>query len=255
PCPVGDRDYYAAVPDTGTQDAPAVVFVHGAGGSGEGSLRNTGMVNAFLDRGYVVIAPDGFTREGRSGRSWGFHPQSGRQAEDIAFLQDVRDDATERFDLDPDRIILAGFSIGGSMTAYTACEAPDSFAAFAPLAGNFWRPHPVECAGPVQMLHTHGWTDGTVPLEGRAFRGADRNDPSTRAQGDIGYAMNLWRDTNECPTYQPRQFNTDGPFWQRTWTDCIDGSALTFALHDRGHIIPLGWADLVVDWVETLPAN
>lgn len=254
-CAVGDRAYYAAMPDTGGEDAPAVVYVHGFGGSGEGALRNTGMVDDFLERGYAVIAPDGTPRAGRNGRSWGFHPSSGRQSDEIAFLQAVRDDAIERFDLDPDRVILAGFSIGGSMTAYTACAAPDSFAAYAPLSGNFWRPHPAECAGPVQMLHTHGWTDGTVPLEGRVLNRVDRNRPDARAQGDIGYAMNLWRDTNQCAQYQARRFDTDSPFWQRSWTDCADGSALTFALFDGGHVIPRGWPDLVADWFEALPAN
>jgi polyhydroxybutyrate depolymerase len=255
PCPVGDRAYYAALPDLGAKNAPAVVFIHGFGGSGEGALRNAGMVNTFLERGYALIAPDGTPRTGGDGRSWGFHQQSGRQADEITFLQEVRDDAIARFDLAPDRIILAGFSIGGSMTAYTACAAPDSFTAFAPLAGNFWRPHPTECMGPVKMLHTHGWTDGTVPLEGRVVNQVDRDEMGAVAQGDISYAMGLWRDTNKCANYQPRQFDTDGPFWQRTWTNCSAGSALTFALFDGGHVIPQGWPDLIVDWAEAQSAN
>ena len=255
PCNVGDRAYYAAVPDTGGESLPAVVFIHGFGGSGEGALRNETMVSGFLERGYAVIAPNGTPREGRNGRSWGFHPLSAQQAVDIAFLQAVRDDAIERFALDPERIVLAGFSIGGSMTAYTACAAPDSFAAYAPLSGNFWRPHPTECEGPVKMLHTHGWTDGTVPIEGRVVNRVDRNSPDAFAQGDILYALGLWRDTNGCADYQARQFETDSPFWQRSWTDCADGSALTFALFDGGHVIPRGWPELVVDWIDGLPTN
>ena len=40
-------------------------------------------------------------------------------------------------------------------------------AAYAPVAGSFWRPHPdmEACAGPVDLLHTHGWRDKTVPLD------------------------------------------------------------------------------------------
>ncbi|MBT0958360.1 alpha/beta fold hydrolase [Alphaproteobacteria bacterium KMM 3653] len=255
PCPVGDRAYYVAAPEGGTQDGPAVVYIHGFGGSGAGALRNSGMVNDFLARGYTVIAPDGVVREGRNGRSWRFHPASGGQADEIAFLQDVRDDAIARLGLNPEGVILAGFSIGGSMTAYTACAAPESFAAYAPLSGNFWRPHPAECAGPVQMLHTHGWRDGTVPIEGRVVNRVERDRPDAFAQGDIHYALGLWRDTNGCTDYQARSFDTSTPFWQRSWTGCESGSALTFALFDGGHVVPRGWPDLVVDWVEALPAN
>jgi len=252
PCPVGERAYYIALPSVSDRPAPAVVFVHGFGGSGKGALRNRDMVNAFTARGYAVIAADGVPRAGGNGRSWGFHPRSPRQAQDIAYLQNIRDHAVAQFNLDADRIILAGFSIGGSMTAYTACAAPESFAAYAPLGGNFWRPHPNECIGPVKMLHTHGWSDGTVPLEGRVVNNVDRTETNAFAQGDIGYAILLWRETNECETYQPKKFDTSGPFWKRTWTNCAEGSELTFALFSGGHIIPKAWPDMVADWAEAL---
>ena len=255
PCEIDDRTYYIATPESTGTPAPAIVFVHGFGGSGKGSLNNTRMVDAYLERGYAVIAPDGHLRQGGGGRSWGFHPQSGRQSDDIAFLQTVRDDAIERFNLDPNRVILGGFSIGGSMTAYAACIAPDSFLAYVPVGGNFWRPHPTECAGPVNMLHTHGWKDSTVPYEGRVVNRVGRDDPSAFAQGDIPYAISLWRDTNNCPTYQARRFDTSGEFWRRSWTDCAPNSALTLALFDGGHVIPQNWPSMVIDWVEALPAH
>ena len=252
-CMVGDRAYFAALPEpSGSDPVPAVVYIHGWGGSGAGALRNSGMVSAFLDRGYAVIAPDGVPREGRPGRSWRFHPVTGQQEAEIEFLKDVREDAIERFDLDPERIILAGFSIGGSMTAYTACLAPESFSAFAPVGGNFWRPHPTECEGPVKMLHTHGWRDGTVPLEGRVVNGVPSDDPNAFTQGDIFHAMDIWRQTNGCIHLKADRFQTDGDYWRRAWDRCTEGSALEFALYPGGHSIPKGWPDLVVNWFESL---
>ncbi|MDX8352494.1 alpha/beta hydrolase family esterase [Cognatiyoonia sp. IB215182] len=255
PCTVGERDYYIALPETGSEAMPSVVYIHGWGGSGSGALRNTGMVSAFLERGYAVIAPDGVPRQGANGRTWGFHPLSGRQMSEVAFLEAVRDDALGRFDLDPDRVMLAGFSIGGSMTAYTACLSPDSFAAYAPLGGNFWRPHPTECAGPVRMLHTHGWNDGTVPLEGRAVNGLPADDPEAFVQGDIFYALSIWRAANGCQYLKADRFVTDGPFWRRIWDRCSDGSALEFALYPGGHSIPGAWPELVVDWFDGLQSE
>ncbi|MEM6385827.1 MAG: alpha/beta fold hydrolase [Pseudomonadota bacterium] len=252
PCEVGERAYYIAMPEAAADPTPAIVYIHGWGGSGAGALRNTGMVSGFLERGYAVIAPDGVPREGRVGRSWRFHPSSGGQMQDVEFLDAVREDATERFGLDPERTLLAGFSIGGSMTAYAACLAPDNFAAYAPLGGNFWRPHPSECAGPVRLLHTHGWADATVPLEGRVVNDLPADDPRAFAQGDIFHAMSVWRRTNGCLHLKADRFATDGPYWRRIWERCAPDTALELALFPGGHSVPASWADLVVNWFEGL---
>lgn len=249
-CSVDGRDYYIALPDTPPEGA--VVYLHGWGGSGAGALRVSRMVDGYLDRGFAVIAPDGVPRAGRSGRSWRFHPSTGQQMQDVAFLTAVRDDAVARFGLDPDKMILGGFSIGGSMVAYTACLAPDSFAAYAPLGGNFWRPHPESCAGPVKMLHTHGWTDGTVPLEGRVVNRVPITDPNARAQGDIFAALQIWRETNACVHLRADRFDTEGPFLRRAWDRCAPDSALELAIFPGGHVVPEGWSALVMDWFETL---
>ncbi|MEM7440322.1 MAG: alpha/beta fold hydrolase [Pseudomonadota bacterium] len=252
PCSLETGDYYVAVPEGAAASVPAVVFIHGFGGSGSGVFRNSGMITRFLDRGFAVIAPEGLKRPGRNTRGWSFHPFFTKARDEVEFITSVRDDAITKHGVDPDRVILAGFSIGGSMTAYLACERPDAFAAYAPLGGNFWRPHPTECAGPVKMLHTHGWTDGTVPLEGRVLRGEDARDPQALIQGDIFYAMRLWRETNGCFQLKADKFVTKGPFWRRKWERCSDGSALELALFPGGHVIPKGWVDLTVDWFEGL---
>lgn len=250
-CTVDGRDYYVAVPD-GDGPAPAVIFVHGFGGSGAGALRNAGMVNAYLARGYAVIAPDGHPRDGASGRRWNFHPRTtGAQTAEMGHLEAVRDDAIARLDLDPDRIVLAGFSIGGSMVAYTACNRPDAFSAYAPLGGSFWRPHPTTCAGPVKMLHTHGWTDGTVPLEGRVVNQVPLSDPDAFAQGDVFVAMDVFRQANGCDYSDPDRIAVQGEYWLRAWDQCAQGSDLRLAVFPRGHVIPQSWPDLVIDWFET----
>ena len=151
---------------------PAVAFLHGWGASGAATLSNRGMVDTLLARGYAVIAPDGRKRDSGTGRTWDFHPARSTTAmrDEAAFLDAVADDAAARFAIDRDRVILAGFSIGGSTTSYIACKTPTTFAAFAPVAGSFWNPLPETCAGPVRLLHVHGWTDTTVPPEGRRLR-------------------------------------------------------------------------------------
>jgi polyhydroxybutyrate depolymerase len=252
PCLVEDGEYFLALPEGDEPAKAAVIFLHGAGSSGAATLRNTGMTSAFLERGYAVIAPSGTTREGRAGRSWSFHPEREARRDEIAFLSAVRDEALTSLGLDKENIFLAGFSVGGSMTSYLACTSPDSFKAYAPVAGSFWRPHPESCEGPVQLLHTHGWTDGTVPLEGRVLRGGDIRDDAAFAQGDVFHAMDIWRETNECFQLKADNFNTAGYFWRRKWERCAPDTALELALFPAGHIVPNGWAEMAIEWFEAL---
>jgi polyhydroxybutyrate depolymerase len=249
PCMVAMGSYHIALPeDRPTGPIPAVVHFHGAGGTGAGIIRNHGMVAAFLKRGYAVIAPNGIGREGRHGGFWSFIPGRPKLRDELGFITQVMDDATTRFTLDRDRVLLSGFSIGGSLTWYLACQSPASFAAYAPVAGGFWRPHPVaeDCAGPVKLLHTHGWRDSTVPLEGRPIWGGRIH------QGDIFQGLQLWRKKNGCNAGRPDRFVTKGTFWRRTWTSCDKDTALELAMHAGAHGVPRGWATMAIDWFETV---
>lgn len=251
PCLIEGGEYHIALPNQplGTPP-PTLMFLHGAGSSGEGTLRNTGLVKAVTDRGYALIAPSGTTRPGRNGRGWSFHPLRQQIRDEPAFLEAVRDDAMSRFGLDAQNMYLGGFSIGGSMTAYLACDHPDMFAAYLPVGGNFWRPHPETCAGPVRMLHTHGWQDGTVPLEGRIFRREADGTP-VFAQGDVFEALEIWRNANACINYTADVKRIEDPYWIRRWETCVAGSRLEFALFPGGHLVPRGWADMALGRIET----
>ena len=244
-CETPMGSYHVAVPEDADGPIPAIVFLHGAGGKGTGILR---MGASFLERGFAVIGPNGLKRpNSRFGAGWSFHPNREKQRDELAFVREVIADAAQNHGVDPSRIVLGGFSIGGSMASYLACDAPDLAMAFVPVAGSFWRPHPEmeACKGPVQLLHTHGWRDTTVPLEGRPLRSG------VIYQGDVFQAMQIWRATNGCTGMRAEEFNTDGPFWRRSWPDC-DAGALEFVLHPGAHGIPKGWGAMVLDWVDTL---
>ncbi len=243
PCRLSNGTYHIVLPDGATGRIPAIILLHGYGGEGVGTIRNRGMVDLMLGRGYAVIAPDGQPRDNGNGRSWGFHPDRPSARDETAFLIAVADDAAARFGLKRDEMLLAGFSIGGSMTSYVACEAPAAFAAYAPVAGSFWRPHPAGCAGPVRLLHTHGKADQTVPLLGREIM-------PDFVQGNVFEAMEIWRNTNGCVTSEPDRTDRLGIYTVEHWETCLPGTDLDFALHEGGHSIPKGWAKMAMDWFE-----
>ncbi|MEO1456332.1 MAG: PHB depolymerase family esterase [Pseudomonadota bacterium] len=252
PCEVALGSYFVALPDAegGAERRPAVVFFHGGGGYGSRIFESrAAMAALFTARGYVVIAPNGKKRPGsRWGPGWAFIPQYPPHRDDLAFTRAVLADAEARFEIDRARVLITGYSIGGSIASYLACWDPSLARAFAPVAGGFWWPHPEDCAGPVRLLHTHGWRDQTVPPEGRPL-----GDAGVR-QGDIHQTLARWRDENGCGRLRPDAFVTEGPFWRRIWTDCAPGTALEFALHAGGHEMPEGWPALAMDWFEGLDA-
>lgn len=246
-CTIETGTYHIMLPEQVPEKAPAILWLHGAGGTGKGAMRNTGMVNAITRRGYAFIAADGMERPGKFGTGWYFHPDWPKKRDEVSFLKAIAADAAQHHNVDPDKIILAGFSIGGSMTSYTACQEPEAFAAYAPVGGSFWRPHPTDCAGPVRLFHTHGWKDKTVPLEGRPLGGGRVH------QGDVWQAMQVWRAENGCMGMRADTFEMGGDFWRRKWDQCAPGTALEFALHPGAHGIPSGWAGMAISWFEALP--
>jgi polyhydroxybutyrate depolymerase len=249
PCKIATGEYHIVRPAGTNGKVPAVMFLHGYGSNGAETMKNVGMVNSLLARGYAVIAPSGRAADGTEGKEWSFNPDWPQTRDETVFLRAVLDDAAAKYGIDRDQILLAGFSIGGSMVAYAACKDPSLAKAYAPVAGNFWRPYPTSCAGPVKMLHTHGWVDSTMPLEGRSF-GKDEGMDRDVAQGDAFHSMELWRATNKCSKMAPDTFEISGQFWHRRWESCAEGSALEFVLWPGTHAIPKGWADMALKWFE-----
>jgi polyhydroxybutyrate depolymerase len=243
-CEISQGSYHIELPlraDSEAATLPAVLFLHGYGGSGEGSLRNKAMVRGLTERGYAVIAPDALPRrEGR--RSWSFFP--GWQGRDEGvFLQQVAQDAADRFGLDRDEMVLSGFSAGAFMVNYLACTAPEAFAAYAPVSGGCWRPQPEGCVGAVRLFHSHGWTDAVVPLEGR-FLGDGQFQ-----QGDIFAGLELWRVTNQCAGQAPDTRWRDETVLRRRWA-CGPGADIEFVLFPEGHQVPNKWPGWMLDWFE-----
>lgn len=247
PCTVPLGDYYVAQPSTpASGKRAAIVHFHGGGGDGFAVVEDRWMIEPMLARGYVVIAPQGQKR-GTLGNGWTFREDHLPGRDELAFLRDILSDAATRFSVDPARVLVTGHSVGGSITWYIACRAPQEFAAFAPVAGGFWRPHPQSCNGPVKMLHTHGWDDPVVPLEGRTFRRPN----FTAQQGDIFEGLQMWRLMNGCTTQAPARTTHIENYSSRIWDNCESGSYLQLVLHPGGHDTPRFWPQLVMDWFET----
>ncbi|MEM6679611.1 MAG: prolyl oligopeptidase family serine peptidase [Pseudomonadota bacterium] len=248
-CAVEGGVYRLVMPEA-EAPVPALFFLHGWGASPEGTLRGRADLRVTLSaRGYALILPEGIPRAGRTQRDWAVRDDGRHPRDDLAFFDAVLQDAASR-GVDRERVLLGGFSRGGSMVWYVACERPDLFAAYAPVAGAFWYPIPTGCTAPgeegLALFHTHGWDDRVVPLEGRLIGGG------RLTQGDAFESLAILRRTLGCTARLPDEAWTDGPRWRRDWTSCSAGR-ISLSLHPGGHIVPAGWTSRMLDWFETAP--
>ena len=229
-CEVTGGTYRIYVPDGGADGA--IFFAHGYGGSAAGTMGND-RLRALADRlGVVLVAL------ASAGEDWTLPnaPEHGNgpPRDEIAYVAAVKADVVAQFGLDPDRMLLAGFSAGGMLTWNLICQRGDLFAAFVPMSGTFWKEPPQSCDTDAAVTHYHGTADTVVPIGGRAI-GSSR-------QGDMGEVLAFYiRDralTPAGPVDAP-----DGLSCQR-W-DGKEGTYLEYCTHPGGHRFSADWIERV----------
>jgi predicted peptidase len=145
---------------------PLLIFLHGAGeiGNDPETLRSKDPV--FFARGvfereetarfpFIVVTPISPERRWEPRRV-------------VALLDQVLAETQFRFRIDPDRVYLTGYSMGGFGTFETAMEYPERFAAIVPVAGG-GEPSKAEKLLDVATWVFHGEVDATVPIPSSAL--------------------------------------------------------------------------------------
>ncbi|QFT58729.1 Alpha/beta hydrolase family protein [Sulfitobacter sp. THAF37] len=223
-CTVGDRTYRIAMPEghDGATPVGALVWSHGYRGSAAGAMRNGSLRRMLSDAGLALIAANGIDGSWDLPNGPGTFDSTG--AAEFAYFDAVLADAKDRFPIDPDRIVAAGFSAGGMMVWNLACSHPGAFAGFIPMSGTFWLEPPETCVPPVSsIVHIHGDADRTVPLTGRVI--------NETKQGEVADAIALYED-----------FGDFGPAVATSYEDlncevrsAPTGDMLDFCLFPGGH--------------------
>ena len=163
-CQVPAGEYRIHVPEGADG---AIFFAHGYKGSAAGTMRNANLRALANELGVALVALNS------GGDDWTIPnaPQEGRvpQRDEVAYVASVKADVADRFALDPDRMMLAGFSAGGMLTWNVICTGGDLFATFVPMSGTFWAGPPEACDTDARVTHYHGTADRVVPVSGRAI--------------------------------------------------------------------------------------
>ena len=127
----GTRDYKLFVPPGHhARPLPLVVMLHGCTQNPDDFAAGTAMNEAALERGFYVLYP-AQAQSANASRCWNWfkhnHQQRGRG--EPALLAGMTREVMKRYNVDPQRVYVAGLSAGGAMAAILGDAYPDLFAA------------------------------------------------------------------------------------------------------------------------------
>jgi polyhydroxybutyrate depolymerase len=236
------RTYALYVPASVSEHTPAplVIALHGGLGQGK-TMAALSRFSPLADReGFLVAYPDGLRRHWRDGRTM---PKGMvDEADDVAFMSALIDDAAKMHAVDPKRIYATGISNGAIFSNYLALKLGGRIAAIASVAGGIATEvaadfHPTT---PVSVLIIQGRDDPIVPYAGGAVGKTHGSIVSTER------TLQLWLDADGLRG-EPAQRNVapekagDCMEQWRSWSGGRNGSAVTvIALGGGGHTWPGG---------------
>jgi len=132
---------------------PLLVLLHGAGGSGAGILKRLG---AFADEaGIAVLAPDS------RGSSW--DAIRGDFGLDVAFINRALERVFQSVAVDPQRIIVGGFSDGATYAISLGLQNGDLFRRVLAFSPGFYVGGSTQ--GKPRLFLSHGTRDEILPID------------------------------------------------------------------------------------------
>lgn len=217
-----ERAYLQYVPQQLGHKRPLLISCHGMN-QDAAYQKNMLKIETVADTAkFVTVFPEG------EGKSWDI---SGRK--DINFILKIIDQMVEQYDIDPGRVYLSGFSMGGMFTYHAMNIIPHRIAAFAPISG-----YPMGGATAsasvraIPIIHTHGTTDDVV-----TFSNVQKN-------------LNVWISHNHCnatPTVT-EHYRGAPNITRRVWSGGDDGvEVVLMELANKGHWISNDYGVLTGD--------
>ncbi len=161
---------------------------------------------------FLTVFPEGIDK------SWDI---SGSR--DINFVLALIDEMVKKYDIDPGRVYLSGFSMGGMFTYHAMNKIADRIAAFAPISG-----YPMGGATakasvrPIPIIHTHGTSDDVVTFS------------------NVKSNLNVWIKHNGCPTTAKvtKQYRKAAHITRHVWGPGNDGvEVVLMEMANKGHWI------------------
>ena len=202
-----NRNYLIYIPDSYDSeiDYPLMFVFHGFGGIATQFINSADMRDLAESNNFIVVYPQGLDLGG-TGSHWNCsNPSADNKSDvdDIGFIENLIDQLIVDYPvIDNKRIYAAGYSNGGFMSYYLACNSK-KFAAIGSVAGTMLDDSYQSCNAsfPTAMINIHGTDDFDVPYDGNIYY------PS------IPEVVDWWKNFNNTPN-EDLLTNQDGSIEQ-----------------------------------------
>lgn len=230
-----NRTYVKYLPagfDIGTESLPLVLVLHGLGDVAT-NMAGVGTNNIADTARFIAMYPQG-TPNAIGQNAWNNGTLLASTSDDIAFINALIDNAINFHNVDPTRIYVTGFSMGGIMSYHLACALNDRIAAIASMSGTMSTDDIANCVPSYKtpVMHLHGTTDATVPYDSGAL-------PSLSL---VPETIAFWEGVHTCAanpdsTQLPDTANDGITVDRFVWTGCTPNESLElWRMNNADHI-------------------
>ncbi len=182
------------IPENLPAQAPLVFVLHGYGGKAEGYCPQ--MIETAKKYGFAVCYPQGEKApKGKTGWNVGYPKQEGMKTDDIDFICDLAKHVQKKFNLSKVNTFYSGMSNGGEICYIMAMKRPETFAAYASVAGLTmeWAYRSMSPKNAVPLMEIHGTADKTSMWEGDPH-----NAGGWGKYISVPHAVGVWSSKAKC---------------------------------------------------------
>jgi len=227
------REYILHVPKSYRADRPAalVIMLHGHGARAQTFEASTGMSGKSNRDGFIVAYPQALG----SPSVWHTGVDGSSRIDDVAFIQILIDSIGAHYNIDPDRVYVAGHSNGAFMAYRVGSALSSIVAAIGISAGSIGkitsRGDTLRIrapANPVSVIAFHGLADNTVPFNG----GAEQDGP--RRIVAAPQSIRFWVTNDGCDSTPETTLLEAGNVTLDDYTGCKGGTEVAFYIIKDG---------------------
>ncbi len=215
-------------PSYGNQPQPIVINYHGYNNTALRTAQRTNMGAVANKAGFILVFPQGVDNPPSWNAGIGAFGPTG-DADDVQFTRDLINYFEHNYCVDAHHIYVTGYSLGGGMVYRIACALSNQIAAFATVAGAFYRiPGGCNLSRPVPLLEIHGQADQFAPYNGNSYMGMSA----------VQTYLNFWLARDKCkPANQVIFQKADVTGLE--WPHCANGIVIQhYRISDGGHTWP-----------------